>query len=67
MPHTFYPHRGFTVFQMSSVADLFYQSFFAQEKRDDENVQLENKVKQEFHSEAKAFCQKWIHVVDQGT
>ena len=25
MPHTFHPHRGFTVFQMSSVGDLFYQ------------------------------------------
>lgn len=66
MPHAFHPQGGFTVFQMSSVGDLFYQSFFAQETRDDENVQLENKHKQELHSEAKALCQKWIDVVDQG-
>lgn len=66
MPHTSHPHRGFTVFQMSSVGDLFYQSFFAQETRDGENVQLENKQQQELHSEAKVLCQKWIDVVDQG-
>ena len=65
MPHFFHPHRGFTVFQMSSVGDLFYQSFFFF-TRDDENVQLENKQKQQLHSKAKALCQKWINVVDQG-
>lgn len=65
MPHNVHPQGGFTVFQMSSVGDLFYQSFFAREMRDDENV-FENKQKQELYSEAKALCQKWIDVVDQG-
>ena len=65
MLHNVHPQGGFTVFQMSSVGDLFYQSFFARETRDDENV-FENKQKQELYSEAKALCQKWIDVVDQG-
>ena len=65
MPHTSHPRKGFTVFQMSSVGDLFYQPFFSVDVRDIDEKQCGTHWEQELGTTAKSFCQKWIDMTDQ--
>lgn len=70
MTHTSHPHKGFTVFQMSSVGDLFYQPFVMQDDKDSEAENFSHKdsgtlKSSELGPEAKILCQKWISIADQ--
>ena len=70
MPHTSHPQKGFTVFQMSSTGDLFYQPFVSPQDDKDSGVRhFWNKESGRWRSnergpQAKMFCQKWIDMVD---
>ena len=70
MPHTSHPQMGFTVFQMSSTGDLFYQPFVSpQDDKDLGGSHFWNKESvtwrsNELGSEAKIFCQKWINITN---
>lgn len=67
MKHTFNPQRGFTVFQMSSVGDLFCQPFDSKGSKDSEGKHKESGTlrSDELSPEAKILCQKWIHIADE--
>ena len=60
MPHTSHPQKGFTVFQMSSTGDLFYQPFNSTQDDKESGTWRSN----ELGPEAKMFCQKWIDTAD---
>ena len=65
MRQTSHPQKGFTVFQLSSAGDLFYQPFISQDCRDSEEghfwtTSCGAQSRQELGTEAKILCQKWI-------
>ena len=70
MPHTSHLQKGFTVFQMSSTGDLFYQPFVStQDGKDLRGRHFWNKESGTWRSnecgpEDKIFCQKWINTAD---
>ena len=70
MPHTSHPQKGFTVFQMSSTGDLFYQPFVSmQDNKDLGGRHFWNKGSGTWRSnelgpEVKMFCQKWMDTAD---
>ena len=66
LPHTSHPQKGFTVFQMSSAGDLFYQPFFSQDSRGSEEGQYNTQQEQGLDGKAKILCQKWIDMIDRG-
>lgn len=66
MPHPSHPQKGFTVFQMSSAGDLFYQPFFSQDIEGSEGEQGRTEQRQELGTKANILCQKWIDVSNQG-
>ena len=61
MPHASNPQKGFTVFQLSSVGDLFYQPFVVRDDKDSKGGTMRSN---ELSPEDKIFCQKWITIVD---
>lgn len=70
MSHTSHPQKGFTVFQMSSAGDLFYQPFVSpQGDKDSGGRHFWKKECGTWSSsglgpEAKIVCQKWINIAD---
>ena len=65
LPQTSHPQKGFTVFQLSSAGDLFYQPFISQDCRDSEeghfwSTSCGAQSRQELGTEANILCQKWI-------
>lgn len=66
MPHPSHPQKGFTVFQVSSAGDLFYQPFFSQDIEGSEGEQGKTEQRLELGTKANNLCQKWIDVSNQG-
>ena len=70
MPNTSHSQKGFTVFQMSSTGDLFYQPFVSpQDDKDLGGRHFWSKESGTWRSnelgpEAKICCQKWINAAD---
>ncbi|XP_022791777.1 uncharacterized protein LOC111331015 [Stylophora pistillata] len=69
LSHTTHPQKGFTVFQMSSVGDLFYQPFVLQSGKDSivdfsSNNEGATIVAGDLGPRDKILCQKWIDLAN---